>query len=127
MALVQPDFSEVKDEVVPGTYNVIIKKAEEKEFQSGTSYLNWELETVGESDPKNNGRRIFYKTPLTGPGAFTLQRLYKAAMGQALTGNFDTEHLMGKKVQVEVIEGVDRRTGEKTGYNEIKTVKSVAV
>lgn len=121
--LVQPDFSEVADAVTPGTYKTIIKKGDVKEWQSGGQYVNWELETVGESDPKNNGRRIFHKTALSGKGAFTLQQIYQAAVGKALAGPFNTEELVGKTVVVELVDGVNRQTGEVTGYTEVKRVK----
>ena len=124
--LVKPDLSEVKDTVTPGVYKARIRKGEVKEFQSGQQYVNWELETYGETDPKNNGRRIFHKTPISGGGAFRLQEMFQAATGQALTGEFDTEALAGKNVQLEVVDGVNRTTGEPTGYAEVKKVRRVA-
>lgn len=122
--LVQPDFSEVKDEVTPGTYKGVIKKGEVKAWPSGGQYVNWEIETYGEAEAKNNGRRIFHKTATSGKGAFQLQKLYKAATGQALTGAFDTEQLVGKQVQVVVADGVNRE-GQPTGYTEVKNVMPV--
>jgi len=121
--LVTPDFSEVAEEITPGTYRVLIKKGEVKAWPSGEQYVNWEMETFGESEPRNNGRRIFHKTSTSGKGAFQLQRLYKAATGRVLTGAFDTEQLAGKQIVVEVVEGVNRQTGEKTGYNDIKAIR----
>ncbi len=123
--LITPDFSEVADAVIPGTYKTIIKKGEVKEWPNGGAYVNWELETVGEQDPKNNGRRIFHKTSVSGKGAFMLQQIYQAAVGQALTGKFDTEQLVGKVVVVELVDGVNRQTNEPTGYTEVKRVKRV--
>jgi hypothetical protein len=127
MALVQPDFSEIKEDVGPGVYRGIIKRSEAKEWPNGGTYINWEIETFGEADPKNNGRRIFHKTPTSGKGAFLLLKFYKAATGQALTGAFDTETLLGKSVEVEVVEGKNYQTGAPTGYNEVKTVRAVAM
>lgn len=126
MALIKPDFSEVADAVTPGVYMVIVKKGDLKSSttQSGDTweYINWEMETVGETDPKNNGRRIYMKTPISGKGAFRLQELYRAATSAALTGSFDTEQLVGKTVKIEVVDGVNRQTGEPTGYTEVKKV-----
>lgn len=119
--LVKPDFSEVADPITPGEYKVIIKKGEVKEWPNGGTYVNWELETVGDADPKNNGRKIFDKTALTGRGAFRIQQFYQAATGQALTKEFDTEQLAGKQIVVEVIDGM--RNGEPTGYTEVKRYK----
>lgn len=125
--LVTPNFDDVQDEVAPGTYKGIIKKGEVKEWPNGGQYINWELETFGESNPKNNGRRIFYKTSTSGKGAFLLQRLYKAVTGQALTGKFDTEQLVGKKVEIDIVDGIDRRTNTPTGYTDVKAVRSVSM
>lgn len=125
--LVTPDFSEIAEDVTPGTYKVIVKKGDVKEWPSGGTYINWEMETVGETQPKNNGRRLFYKTSVSGKAAFQLQRFYKAATGQALTGGFDTDQLMGKQLMVEVIDGINRQTGEKTGYTDIKAVRPVSL
>lgn len=124
MALVTPDFSEIKEDVGPGTYNGIIKKSEVKEWPKGGQYINWEIETYGEKETKNNGRRIFHKTSLTGKGSFMLQKFYRAATGQTLTGAFDTDQLLGKQVQVLVVDGT--RNGEPTGYVEVKDVRPVS-
>ena len=43
-----------------------------------------------------------------------LQQFYKAATGQALTGAFDTEQLMGKQIVVEMGDQV------KQGINKLK-------
>lgn len=130
MALVTPDFTEVQDEMAPGTYKCMVKKAELKEWPNGGTYVNWQLETYGEADQKNNGRIIFHKTATQGKGAFVLQKFYRAAMGKVLGGNFDTTELLGKKVEVTVAEGMkkDNATGElvPTGYNEVKGVKPVS-
>jgi hypothetical protein len=121
MSLVVPDFSEVAEAITPGTYKCIVKKGDVKEWPNGGAYVNWELETVGEADPKNNGRRIFHKTSLSGKGAFMVQQIYQAAVGRALTGKFDTEQLVGKTVVVDLVDGV--RDGQPTGYTEVKRVK----
>ena len=125
MALVKPDFSEIQDAISPGTYKVRIKKGDVKEWPSGGTYINWEMETFGESESKNNGRRIFYKTAVEGKGAFMLQNFYRAAVGTPLAGAFDTEQLVGKEVAVEVVDGINRQTGEPTGYTDVKRVKSL--
>lgn len=128
MALVKPDFSEVAEEVGPGTYRGVIKSAEMGKWEkSGTEYVNWTIETVGSQDPKNNGRKIFHKTPVSGKGAFRLQDFYKAAMGQSLTAaGFDTQMLLGRQIELTLVEGVNRATGEKTGYIEVDKVRTAA-
>jgi len=121
--LVQPNFDDIQDQVNPGTYKVRIKKGDVKEWPNGGTYINWEMETFGEETPKNNGRRVFHKTSTSGKGAFMLQQFYRAAVGTALTGSFDTEQLVGKEVAIEIVDGVNRQTGEATGYTEVKRVK----
>lgn len=123
--LIKPSFDEVQDAIAPGTYRCIVKKADLKDWPNGGQYINWELETFGEENTKNNGRRLFHKTATSGKGAFTLQQMYMAAVGTALTGEFDTEQLLGKSVAVEVIDGIDRKSGEPTGYVEVKRVKRI--
>jgi len=125
MALCIPDFTEIQDEVAPGVYKCTVKKAELKKWPNGGEYINWQLETFGETVTKNNGRNVFHKTSTTGKGAFQLQKFYRAATGQMLTGSFDTEQLLGKRVEIEVVVGVNRTTGAETGYNEVKSVKAV--
>lgn len=127
MALIKPDFSEIQDTVAPGTYKVRVKKGDVKEWPNGGTYVNWELETFGESETKNNGRRIFAKTATEGKGAFMLQSFYRAATGKVLDGQFDTEQLAGKELAVEVVDGINRQTGETTGYTEVKRFKSISM
>lgn len=123
--LVQPDFSEVTDAVGPGEYSARIIGATPGEWSTGTKYINWSLETYAETEAKNNGRRIFYKTPIAGKGAFRLQQFYRAAMKQDLTPKgFDTEMILGKEVKVTVVEGSDKQ-GNPTGYPEVRAVKPV--
>lgn len=122
--LVTPDFTEVAEEITPGTYRGQIRKVEVGEWSSGTKHLKVEIETVGESDPKNNGRRVFDRLPLSGGGAFKLQRFYKAATGEALKGPFNTEQLLGKQVTMTIVDGVNKE-GAKTGYIEVKTYAAV--
>lgn len=128
--LVKPDFSEIKDSVEPGTYSVTIKGADLGEWsgQKGTTtYVNWKLETFNEANPKNNGRIIFHKTPISGGGAFRLQQIYKAATGKILSSDhpqFDTEQLLGATLEVEVIDGM--KNGTPTGYTEVKSVRSIS-
>ena len=125
--LLSPDFSEIKDEVSPGTYKCMIRSGTVKEWPRGGMYVNWEMETYGESDSKNNGRRLFHKTPLSGGGAFKLQQFYKAATGQALDPSkpqFDTEQLNGAKVEITLVDGTDKE-GKLTGYTDVKSVRPV--
>lgn len=124
--LITPSFDEIAEEVTPGEYEVRIAGADAGEWSTGTKYVKWILETQNSPEPKNNGRKIFYSTPVSGKGAFLAQRFYKAATGEPLTGPFDTEQLLGKGLKVTVEDGVNRQTGEKTGYIEVSSVKPIA-
>lgn len=123
--LVTPDFTDIQDNVKAGSYKVRITGAKFGEWNTDkgtTRFVNWEMETFGEEEEKNNGRKIFHKTPINGKGAFRLQQFYKAAMKTDLAGAFDTEMLLSKELQVTVIDGVDKE-GNPTGYTDIKAVK----
>lgn len=122
--LITPDFSEVRDAITAGTYRVRVVGAEPGEWQSGTKFVKWTLETFSEADAKNNGRRMYHRTPVAGGGAFKLQELYQAAMKAPLaTGAaIDTDLVLGKEVTAVVVEGTDRE-GNPTGYPEVKAVR----
>lgn len=127
--LIVPDFTEVKDNVTPGVYKarIVDSKVDQwagKEGKAPTVYINWTLETYGEQDEKNNGRKIFHKTPINGPGAFRLREFYKAAMGEECQGAFDRTMLHSREVEVTIVDGKDKQ-GQLTGYTEVKAVKPV--
>jgi hypothetical protein len=129
MALITPDFSDVAESVGPGTYKCRVVDAKFDEWgakgdKPATPYITWSLETFDEAEPRNNGRRIFHKTPLRGGGAFRLQQFYTAAMKQPLKGEFDTEMLFGKEMLVTVVDGVTK-DGSPSGYTEVKAVKAL--
>jgi hypothetical protein len=87
-----------------------------------TQFVKWVLETFGEREAKNNGRRIFHTTPINGRGAFRCTQFYKAAMKEELKGPFDTQMLFGKALSVTIVDGTDKE-GNATGYTEVKAVK----
>lgn len=127
--LVTPDFSDVQDSVGTGTYFCRIVDAQMGEWQKkdgsgSTPYINWRMETFNEENPKNNGRSVFHKTPLTGGGAFRLKDFYKAATKSQLAGPFETEELLGKEVLITLVDGTDR-DGNPTGFTDVKTVRPV--
>jgi hypothetical protein len=128
--LAVPDFSDAKEEMKIGSYKVYIKNAtpgvwkakNPEEGQKDIPWLNWRMETYDETNPKNNGRAIWHKTPLAGGGLFKLQQFYKAATGQELRGSFDYTALYGLTIEVTM--------GEQKGnpeYLEVKSVKSISV
>lgn len=126
MGLIKPDFSDVQDSVGAGEYKVRVVDSKidmwaGKDGKPDTHYVNWTLETFNEADSKNNGRRIFHRTPINGKGAFRLKNFYKAAMKQELVGDFDTEMLHSKELKVTVVDGVDKE-GNLTGFTEVKAV-----
>lgn len=117
--LIKPDFSEIAEEITPGEYRVRITNATDGTYKTGTQYIKWTMETFGETDPKNEGRKIFYNTPIAGKGAFMIKRLWDAATGGAAMGEtFDTTQLFGKELSVVL-------TLNENGYTEVKAVKAI--
>lgn len=123
--LVTPNFDLVQEPVGQGVYQVRVvdSKVDQwagKEGKPSTTFINWTLETFNESQDKNNGRRIFHKTPIEGGGAFKLQYFYKAATGQDCTGPFDPTGLHGLELEVSV--GPQK---DKPEYMEVKAVHAL--
>lgn len=123
--MIQPDFSEAADGVAPGTYSANIVKHEMKESKAGAKYIRWQLTVFNAAEAKYNGQSVWTNTMLSGKGAVMLQRLHQAALGAKIEGSFDPDQLLGKPVTITVTEGVDRETGEKTGFAEVKAVKAL--
>lgn len=130
--LVTPNFSEVQDRVSEGIYQarIVDSKSDKWEgkldLQTGkknpdTTIIVWTMETFNEADEKNNGRKIFHRTPIEGPGAFRLQDFYQAAMGEQCTGAFDPTMLHGR--EIEVTYGPQKKNPE---YSEVKAVKPIS-
>lgn len=124
--LVQPNFDEVQDRVGEGTYKVRIVESKVdqwpgKDGKRPTTFIAWTLETFAESDDKNNGRKIFHRTPIEGGGAFRLKDFYLAAMHEECSGAFDPEMLYGKEVEVTI---VPQKNDPQ--YTEIKAVKAIS-
>lgn len=125
--LISPNLEDVTDPIQPGTYKCHITGAEVKQSQSGNQYINWTLETFDEPEAKNNGRRIYHMTPIAGKGAFRLTEFYQAVTRQTLSKEnpkFDTDQLLGGKVEVTLVGGVDQN-GEPRRYPDVKTVRPV--
>lgn len=122
---VKPDFSQVTDRVGEGIYKarVVDSKVDQwqgKEGKPNTTYIAWTLETFDEAEQKNNGRKIFHRTPIEGPGAFRLQDFYRAAMGEDCAGGFDRTMLHGRELEVTV--GTQKDNPQ---YIEIKAVRPI--
>lgn len=122
---VTPNFESVQDRVGEGTYTARIVDSkvgtwEGKEGKPNTTYINWTMETFNETEDKNNGRRIFHRTPIEGAGAFRLQDFYRAAMGEDCSGRFDRTMLHGREVEVTI--GVQKNDPQ---YTEVKAVKPI--
>lgn len=117
--LVEPNYSEISDEIVPGDYNVRIVMASPGEYSTGTKYIKWTLETYDEMEQRNAGRKIWHQTIIEGKGAFMLRNFLKAVTGSETTGgSFDTEEFLGKELTVTT--GLNEK-----GYVEVKAVRSI--
>lgn len=123
--LVTPDFTAVPEKVGEGIYKVRIIDSKVDQWQGkdgkpNTTFINWTLETFGEAETKNNGRRIFHRTPIEGAGAFRLQDFYRAAMREELSGPFDRTMLHGREIEVTI--APQKNAPE---YTEVKAVKAL--
>jgi len=124
--LVTPDFSGVQDRVGEGIYKarIVDSKVDQwagKDGKKPTTFINWTMETFNEVEDKNNGRKIFHRTPIEGGGAFRLQDLYRAAMGEECSGAFDRTMLHGREIEVTIAPQKD-----KPEYTEVKAVRPIS-
>jgi hypothetical protein len=123
--LITPDFGSVQDTVGEGIYKVRIIDGKLGEWagrdgKPPTKFINWRMETFGESEDKNNGRSVFHRTPIEGGGAFRIKDLYRAAIGEELAGAFDFTMLYGREVEITV--GPQK---DKPEYMEVKAVRTI--
>lgn len=123
--LVTPDFSGVQDRVDVGIYKtrVVDSKVDMwtgKDGKPNTTFIAWTLETFSEAEDKNNGRKIFHRTPIEGPGAFRLKDFYKAVMGEECSSAFDPSMLHGREVEVTIAQ--QKSAPE---YTEVKAVRPI--
>lgn len=128
MGLIKVDLSEAAEPLTAGVYKARVVDCKTEESRDGKPRLNWRLEVYGASNPGHNGRSIFHRTPLTGKGVFRLQELYQAATREQLTKDnpeFDTEQIMGREVEVTLVDGRDR-DGNPSGYPDVKAVRAAA-
>lgn len=130
MPTITPDFSEaVEFAPLPnGTYKTRVVGAEIKTSQAGNQYVNWKLSVFGaEGDlEQHNNSSIFHSTMISGRGAGMLKSFVKAATGEEPTGQFDTEALIGREVEVTVETGINPLTGETKRWPDVKGVRPVA-
>lgn len=126
--LITPDFSEALEftALTPGTYKARIVGCETKQTQAGNTRLLWKLETFGSEKTENNNRTLWHSTPVSGKGAGILKSFVTAATGETPTGPFDTDKILGREIKVTVVDGKDYKTGEPTGYAEVKAVAKLA-
>ena len=109
--------------VVPGKYGARVSGAEVKTTNAGTGqYVKWEMTIFGAEGElaRYNNHKVWHNTMTSGKGAGMLKKFVKAATGQELTGNLDTDAVLGKEVLVTLKEG--KRDGVPTGYPEVVAV-----
>ena len=122
--LVQPDFSEVAGVIEPGVYSARIVGGEVTTSKAGAPMIKWSYEIFGSQVKGVNGQKVTDRTMLSGKGAFRLQNLYRAAMKEELKGNFDTDMLLGKEIQLVLAQGT-MQDGSPSQYPEVKDVKGI--
>jgi hypothetical protein len=126
MPMISPDFSEAADfaPITPGTYKARVIECQTKESKKGATYLRWTMEVFGADESlKVNNRKFWYNTMVTGKGAGNLKSLLRAAMGEVPT-QFDTDALLGKEVQVVLVQGRDQQ-GNPSDFPDVKSVSKL--
>lgn len=125
-ALITPDFSETA-ELKPGAYRARVAKCEHKFSQAGKQMLNVEYEVVENQNPMLNGRKVRTFYMLEGKGASRLKSFLRATLDPAYDGGqFDTDNLMGKLVNIVLKQGTDFQTGQPSEWPEVASVSRVA-
>jgi len=122
-----PDFSEASEEQKPvptGIYKARIVGVDPKESKAGNKMLNWKFSIFGAEGAyvQYNNRWVSTFTMVEGRGAFKLRQYLKAILGNA--GQFDTEELIGKEVEISVVERLND-DGTVSNFPDIKSVKSL--
>lgn len=130
--LITPDFSEAANDVtstpIPdGTYATRITGAELRKSKAGDPMVNWKLTIFGAQGElsKYNNWPVYYSTMQVGKGAGMLKKFYLAATGEVLTGAFDTDMLLSKEVEVDLVNEVNPNTGEPSKYPKVKAVRAI--
>lgn len=124
--LITPNFNEVSDRITPGVYKMRIVDSKVdtwtgKDGKPNTTFIAWSLETFGEGEDKNNGRRYTHRTPTEGKGAFRLKDFYFAAMGEECAGAFDPSMLYGRELEVTIADQTNNPQ-----YTEVKSVRALS-
>lgn len=116
MALLQPDFSEEVTGPAPGLYRARIANVEQTFAKSsGNPMVKWKLEVAGPSSTFT----VWNTTMLAGRGVGFFRRFVEAVEPSYDGGPIDTDTLIGKTVQVELIDEYTQ-DGKKTGYLRVK-------
>lgn len=117
MAKVTPNYSEAA-EYLPleeGEYSCEILSCEAKVSKQGNRYLNWKLKTL-------TGNSLYYTTVIEGRGAGMLKHFLKCALGNYDQGEFDTDELIHRMVNMYLtVKEVETDRG-KSRYFEVKEV-----
>lgn len=127
---ITPDFSEATEDLgtLPdGTYKTRIVDVEPKQSAKGTNYLKWKLQVfggVGDAARFNNWP-VYYNTMIEGRGSGMLKNFLTCAMGEQVAGEFDTEMLLGREVEVTVQTGKDEM-GRDRKWPDVKAVAKIS-
>lgn len=123
MAQIQPDYSENKfAEAKEGTHFARISAAEPKTQSNGERIIAWEMETFGNEDPNQNGKKLFHRTAIAGQYSGILNIFLKAANPDYVGGAFDTDDYIGKELEVTIVYPIDKKTGQRSQYSQVKKV-----
>ncbi len=129
---ITPDFSEAVElaegQVPDGTYKVRVVGVELKDSKAGNKYLNWKLEIFGAEGEvaRYNNWKVFHRTMISGKGAGMLKSFVKAATGEELQGNLNTDAILGKELTATLKTEINPQSGEPSSFPTVKAVKAIA-
>ena len=96
----KPDYSKSIYDIPGGSYLVeIVDFQNRKGRTSGAPYIRWTLRLL---ESEYVGANLYYNTPLAGRGAGILRAFLQAADPTYHDGEFNAEHLIGRKLHATV-------------------------
>ena len=120
---VTPDYSENKfAEAKEGTHYVRITEATPQTQKNGDRIIAWKMETFGNEDRNQNNKTLYHRTAISGQFSGILNLFLKAADQDYSGGVFDTATFIGKELEVTIVYPIDKQTGKRSQYSQVKKV-----
>ncbi len=118
-----PDYSESKfGPVAAGVHFVRVIDAEASKTQKGVPLITWTMESFGNENPIQNGKKVWHRTEISGQFSGMLKLFLQAINPEYAGGPFNTEEYLGKELEITVEYPMDKQTGQPSQYSRIKRV-----